>query len=251
MGISARTHTRTHTHAHAQTHTHTHTHTQLEDVLKKIYMRVVGGEWGPSPLNLANLIRKATAKSLSSPSKPPHPNPPRLRNYCGPRPDPSRHRGVRPHFKMRVRERWELCPSTNTQNTCTFNRSLIQTHVGNALMGGKVDLHCRPSSSQCTCYNYKNKKPPKSRYESWVQMWRLKWGRGANGNTHKYTRNPAINASWPFWLTAVGNYQELPGLRSFNFRAWYKFCSNCCLNHNKARISKRTALPCVTTKQDT
>lgn len=48
-------------------------------------------------------------------------------------------------------------------------------------------------------------------------------GGGANGNTHKYTRNPAINASWPFWLAAVGNYQELLGLWSFNFRAPYKF----------------------------
>lgn len=26
----------------------------------------------------------------------------------------------------------------------------------------RVDLHCGQSGDQCTCYNYKNKKPPKS-----------------------------------------------------------------------------------------
>lgn len=88
------------------------------------------------------------------------------------------HWGVRPHFKTRARERWEPGQSINTENTCTFTLDTRPNRWRERAQGRgrRVDLHCEQSGDQCTCYNYKNKKPPKSWDESGVQMWRLKWG---------------------------------------------------------------------------
>lgn len=88
-------------------------------------------EWGGlSSRYLASLIRRVTAEGLSSPSSEPSRAEKALQPPAWPCPAT---RGVRPQFKRRVRERWELSQSINTEDTCTF----IQTDEGmKGLWGG-------------------------------------------------------------------------------------------------------------------
>lgn len=60
----------------ASTHVHQHIHADTDRC--KIYSRTTrqsekGAKWGLSPLNLASLIRRATAEGLSTPSSEPSP----------------------------------------------------------------------------------------------------------------------------------------------------------------------------------
>lgn len=116
---------------------------------------------------------------------------------------------------MRAAERWELSQSINKygEHMQHSPRTPVQTDEE-----GVEDLHSGQSGDQCTCYNYKNKKPPKSWDESRVQMWWLKWGQECKWQYPQIHLKRCYKCQL-FWLAADGNYRELPVSWSINFRA--------------------------------
>lgn len=146
---------------------HTHTQDRRHSQGRRTRLRR-RGKWGGFPLLSWQIWSEGPQPRVCQP-----PSKPRAETLPWPAAWAIRpHWGVRPHFKTRARERWEPGQSINTENTWTFTLDTHPNRWRERTQGRerRVDLHCGQSGDQCTCYNYKNKKPPKSWDESGVQM---------------------------------------------------------------------------------